>query len=72
MLACADCEWSLRLLRLAFGSFLDAHILELAGFEDFATLEAFHKLRVFFAAHDLHARMLAGLLGGVLGLRERL
>ena len=52
--------------------FLDAHVFQFAGLEDFATLQAFHEFRIFFAAHDLHARVLAGLLAGVLRLRKRL
>jgi hypothetical protein len=55
-----------------FGTFLDAHVLKLAGLEDLAALEAFHELRVFLAAHDLHARVLARLLACVLRMRERL
>jgi hypothetical protein len=53
-------------------AFLDAHVLKLAGLEDFAALEAFHELRVFFTAHDLHPRMLARLLACVLRMGERL
>ena len=40
------------------GSIFDRHIFEFAGFEDFAALEALDVFRVFFAADDLHARML--------------
>jgi hypothetical protein len=61
-----------RLLGFAFGVFFDAHVLEFAGLEDFAALEALHELGVFFAAHDLHARVLARLLVSVLRMRERL
>ena len=51
----------------------DGHILELAGIEDFAALEALDKLGVFFSGHDLHTRMLAlfhvgFLLGGLFGV----
>jgi len=63
---------ALRFLGFAFGAFLDAHVLEFAGFEDFAALKAFHELGVLFAAHDLHARVFARLLAGVLRMRERL
>src|SRR5580698_8915319 len=40
----------------------DVHVLELAGLEDLAALFAFDEFAVFLAAHDLHARVLAGLL----------
>jgi hypothetical protein len=63
---------ALRFLGFALGTFFDAHVLEFAGFEDFAALKAFHELGVFLAAHDLHARVLARLLPGVLRMRERL
>jgi len=43
----------------ALGSLFDTHIFEFAGFKDFAAFQAFHELGVFFAAHDLHAGMLA-------------
>jgi hypothetical protein len=43
----------------ALGSFLDAHVLELAVVEDFAAFQAFHEFSVFVAAHNLHAWMLA-------------
>lgn len=56
----------------ALGAFFDAHIFEFAGLEDFAAFEAFQEFRIFFAAHDLHARMFARLLACVLRLRERL
>jgi hypothetical protein len=42
--------------------FFDVHVLELAGLEDLAALFAFDEFAVFLAAHDLHARVLAGLL----------
>jgi hypothetical protein len=56
----------------ALGAFFDAHVLEFAGLEDFATFEALQEFRIFFAAHDLHARVLARLLACVLRMRERL
>jgi hypothetical protein len=62
----------LRFLGLAFGAFLDAHILEFARLEDLAALEALHEFGVFFAADDLHARMFTRLFAHVLGMRERL
>ncbi len=40
----------------------DVHVFELAGLEDLAALFAFDEFAVFVAAHDLHARVLAGLL----------
>jgi hypothetical protein len=63
---------ALQLFGFALGAFLDAHVLEFAGFENFTALETLHEFSVFVAAHDLHARMFAGLLGGVLRLRKRL
>jgi hypothetical protein len=42
--------------------FFDVHVFELAGLEDLAALFAFDEFAVFVAAHDLHARVLAGLL----------
>jgi hypothetical protein len=63
---------ALRFLDFAFSAFFDAHVLEFAGLEDFAAFETFHELGVFIAAHDLHPRMLARLLPGVLRVRERL
>jgi hypothetical protein len=62
----------LRLLSLAFGVFLDAHVFKFAGFENLAALETLHKLGIFVTADDLHARMLARFLICVLGMRERL
>ncbi len=64
--------FGLRFLSFAFGAFLDAHILEFAGLENLTALKTFDELRVFIAAHDLHARVLARLLAGVLRMRERL
>lgn len=51
-----------------FGLF-DGHVFEFAGFEDLSAFEALNEFGVFFAGHDLHARMLARrevafLLGG--------
>ena len=46
------------LLRAIF----DVHIFKLAGLEDFAALFALDEFGILVAAHDLHARMLAGLL----------
>jgi hypothetical protein len=43
-------------------AFLDVHVLEFAGFEDLAALLALDELRIFIAAHDLHAEVLAGAL----------
>ena len=62
----------LRLLGFVFSFFLDAHVFEFAGLEDFAALEALHELSVFIAADDLHARMFARFLARVLRMRERL
>ena len=61
----------LRFLGFAFDVLLDAHVPEFAGLENFAALQAFHKLSIFVAAHNLHARMLAGLVR-VFRLGERL
>ena len=62
----------LRFLRFAFHAFLDAHIPEFAGFEDFAAFQALEELRIFFPAYYLYARVFAGALAGVLRLGERL
>jgi len=37
----------------------DDHVLEFAGFEDFATFFAFDEFRIFLAGHDLDTRVLA-------------
>jgi hypothetical protein len=44
-------------------SLFDIHILEFAGLEDFAAFLALDELRILVPANDLHARMLARLLG---------
>jgi hypothetical protein len=62
----------LRFRGFSFGALLDAHVLEFAGLEDLAALEAFDEFSVFLAAHDLHAWMLARLLVCVLRMRQRL
>ena len=62
----------LRFLPIAFDVLFDAHVLEFAGLEDLAALQAFHKLSVFFAAHNLHARMFTRSVVGVWWLGERL
>jgi hypothetical protein len=54
------------------GLFFDVHILEFAGFEDFAAVLAFNEFGVLIAADNLHAKVLAGLLGDVLSRRGRL
>ena len=57
--------WSIPKARLRFALFnplFDIHVLEFAGFEDFAAFLALDELRIFIAADDLHARMLAGLV----------
>ncbi len=46
---------------VVFDSLFEAHILEFAGFEDFAAFLALDEFRLFVAAYDLHAGMLAGL-----------
>jgi hypothetical protein len=61
---------ALGFLSFAFSGFLNAHVLELARFEHFSALQALDKLRVFFAAHNLNARMLARFVGA-LRMRER-
>jgi len=50
-------------LELFASPFLDVHVFEFAGFEDFAALFALDKLGVGVAAYDLHTRVLAGLRG---------
>jgi hypothetical protein len=60
-----------RFLIFVFEVFFDAHVFEFTGLEYFAAFEALHELGIFFAAYDLHARMLARLLGA-LRVRERL
>jgi hypothetical protein len=45
--------------------FFDCHVLELAGFEDFAAFLAFHEFGVFITRNNLHARMLALILHAV-------
>jgi hypothetical protein len=52
-------------------AFLNAHVFELAGFENLAAFEALDKFGVFVAADNLHARMLAR-LSWFLRVRERL
>jgi hypothetical protein len=50
------------LQRLGFvaGALLfDAHVFELTGFKDLATLQALHVFRFLVAAHDLNPRMFA-------------
>jgi hypothetical protein len=54
------------------GAFLDAHISEFAGFEDFAAFEAFHELGVLVTAYNLHAWMFARLFVRVVRVRKRL
>lgn len=51
-------ESQIRIFALLF----DVHVLKFAGLEDFATFLAFNELRILVAAHDLHTRMLTGLL----------
>jgi hypothetical protein len=46
----------------ALGALLDAHVLKFAGLEDLTALQTLDEFRFFVAAHDLHARVLAGLL----------
>ena len=60
----------LRFLGFALDAFFDAHVLQFAGLEDFAALEAFHELGVFVAADDLHAWVFAGLFFVSLRLRR--
>lgn len=42
-------------------AFLNAHVFELAGFENFTALEALDEFGVLIAADNLNARMLARL-----------
>ena len=46
---------------VVLGPLFEVHILEFAGFEDFAAFLALDEFRLFVAAYDLHAGMLAGL-----------
>jgi len=39
----------------------DAHVPELAGFENLSTFQAFHKFGIFVATDDLHSRVFARL-----------
>jgi hypothetical protein len=48
---------------LILNAIFDIHVLELAGFEDFAAFFAFHEFRFLVAAHDLDTWMLARWLG---------
>src|SRR5215472_13601490 len=48
---------------LILNPIFNVHVLELAGFEDLPAFLAFHKFRFLVAAHDLHTRVLARLLG---------
>lgn len=41
------------------GVFLDGHVLELRGLEDFAALFTFDVFGVFFAGHDLNTGVFA-------------
>jgi len=59
-------------LGFALSPLFDAHVLEFAGLENLTAFQALHELCVFIAAHDLHARMLAGWLVAGLRVRERL
>jgi hypothetical protein len=52
----------------ALGLIFHSHIVEFAGFKDFAAFQALDELGLFVAAHQLHARMLARSL---VGSRER-
>jgi hypothetical protein len=50
----------------------DHHVFKLAGLKDVSTLQAFNEFGIFLASHDLHARMLTLIHGGLLGgLRRR-
>ena len=49
-----------RFLGFAFDAFLNAHVLEFAGLENFAALQALHEFGVLIAAYDLHTGVLAG------------
>jgi len=49
----------------------DAHILEFAGFKDFAAILTFDELRILFPRNNLHARMFALLIHAVVSLGGR-
>jgi hypothetical protein len=59
-------------LRLVFRTLFDAHVLQFAGLEDFATFQTLYKLGVFVAAYNLHARVLARFTLGIRRLGKRL
>ncbi|HWO31608.1 MAG TPA: hypothetical protein VNO32_22670 [Candidatus Acidoferrum sp.] len=61
-----------RFLGFTLDALFDTHVLQFAGLEDFAALEAFHKLGVLVAGDDLHARVFAGRFFRVFRLGERL
>jgi hypothetical protein len=56
-----------RLQLAALSALFDAHVLKFAGLENVAAFQAFDELGVILAAHNLHARVLAGLLVGSVG-----
>ncbi len=62
----------LRFLGFTLDALFDTHVLQFAGLEDFAALEAFHELGVFVAGDDLHAWVFAGRFFRVFRLGERL
>jgi hypothetical protein len=50
---------------------LNIHVLELARLEDLAAFLAFHKFRLFVAAHDLHTWVSARLFSAYIRRRDR-
>ena len=52
------------------GALFDVHVFEFAGLEDFPAFLALDKFAIFLAAHYLHARVFARLLGSS-ALRSR-
>ena len=63
----ASCEailWVYDSWASSFGAFFDAHVLEFAGLENLAALQALDEFGVFVAAHNLHARVFARFLVG--------
>ncbi len=68
MVVPAQAHHSLRLIAAkSWAGYLDiasgaaifyGHVLEFTGLKDFAAFQALYEFGVFFAGHDLHARML--------------
>src|ERR1035437_7732659 len=57
-------------LHFRWVALFDVHVLEFAGLENFATLEALDELGVLIARHDLDARVAARLFHRFVGRRS--